>query len=127
VLSRATVVWIFGLVTLVPYGIYYLLYHAERDQYALLISLLLFWIFGFWGVVGPLIGALKVRAVFRAIEQAQKKGNLIEVLRSQQTEDAVIELIALENKIPRFLARKVYKLFAKKYSTLVNEVSGIQK
>lgn len=106
--------WIAGLVSAVPYATYHLLYHAQRDEYALLISFILFWIFGYWGVVGPLLAALKVRAVFRAVEQAQSKGQLIEALQSGETEDALITLIASENHIPRFLAAKVYRLLVKK-------------
>ena len=59
----ATLLWVAGLVTIVPYGTYYLLFHAERDQYALLITLVLFWIFGYWGVVGPVLGACLVVAL----------------------------------------------------------------
>jgi hypothetical protein len=70
-LTKAIVVWVVGLLTAVPYGAYYLLFEAQRDEYALLITLLLFWVFGYWGVVGPLIAAIKVRKVFRAIEQAR--------------------------------------------------------
>jgi hypothetical protein len=42
-----------GLLTIVPYGTYYLFFRAERDQQAMLIALVMFWIFGFWGVVAP--------------------------------------------------------------------------
>mgnify|MGYP001104034740 CR=1 FL=1 len=49
----ATLLWIVGLVTIVPYGTYYLLFHAERDRYALLITPVLFWNFGYWGSRGP--------------------------------------------------------------------------
>lgn len=44
--------WVVGLLTLVPYGTYYLLVHASADQYALLITLVLFWIFSYWGLLG---------------------------------------------------------------------------
>lgn len=108
--------WVAGLLTLVPYGTYYLLYHAERDQYALLITLVLFWIFGFWGVVGPVLGALKVRSVFRAIERARTQGDLMEVLGSNQTREVAIDFIASENRIPRFLAARVYRLLIEKLS-----------
>lgn len=49
----ATLVWVTGLLTIVPYGTYYLFFRAERDQWAMLIALVMFWIFGFWGVVVP--------------------------------------------------------------------------
>ena len=103
--------WIVGLVTLVPFNTYYLLFHAERDQYALLITSVLFWIFGYWGVVGPLLAAIRVRRVFRALELAHASGKLKDALRSRESAEVAIDLIALENKIPRFLAKRVYRLF----------------
>ena len=112
----AILVWIAGLVTIVPYGTYYLFFQAQRHQYAILITLVLFWIFGFWGVVGPILAALKVRAVFRAIEQAQAQGRLAEALRSKETQEVAVDLIASENSIPRFLAIKVYRLLAERLS-----------
>jgi hypothetical protein len=115
-LRWAIAVWILGLLSAVPYGAYYLFYHAQRDEYAFLIVFILFWIFGYWGVVGPLLAALKVRAVFRAIEQAKSRSDLIEALQSSETEDAVIALIASENHIPRFLAAKVYRLLVNRFS-----------
>lgn len=112
----AVLVWVLGLVTIVPYGTYYLFFHAQQDQYAVLITLVLFWIFGFWGVVGPLLAALKVRSVFRAIEQAHAQGKLAEALRSKETQEMAVDLIASENKIPRFLAVKVYRLLLERLS-----------
>ena len=115
-LHWAVLAWIAGLVSAVPYAAYHLFYQAQRDEYALLIVFILFWIFGYWGVVGPLLAALKVRAVFRTIENAKTKGQLLEALQSGETEDAVITLIASENRIPRFLARKVYRLLVNRFS-----------
>lgn len=107
---KATIVWIAGLATLVPWGVWYLLCRAPREQYALLITLILFWVFGYWGVVGPVLMAVKVRAVFRAIERAGAKGELAQALRSDAARDVAIDLIASENRIPRLLAAKVYRL-----------------
>jgi hypothetical protein len=115
-LARAIALWVVGLVTLVPFGTYYLLFHADRDQYALLITLVLFWIFGYWGVVGPLLAALKVRKVFRAIELAKSKDDLEKLLRSEDARQVAIELIASENHIPRFLAARVLKLLLSRLS-----------
>lgn len=56
-LIKAAVIWLLGFLTVVPYATYYLFFEAQREQYALLITLVLFWIFGYWSVVGPLIAA----------------------------------------------------------------------
>jgi len=37
--TRFTVLWVIGLLTLVPYWVYFLLYEATRDQYALYLVL----------------------------------------------------------------------------------------
>lgn len=109
-IAKAIAVWIVGLLTIVPYGTYYLFFEAQRDQYAFLITLVLFWIFGFWGVVGPILAAIKVRRVFRSIERARSKDELLAQLRSPEARDVAIDLIASENHIPRFLAARVLKL-----------------
>jgi hypothetical protein len=110
---RITLLWIVGLLTIVPFATHQLLFVAEHDQYALLITVVLFWIFGFWGVVTPLVAALKVRRVFRALEEAQSRGQLAEALRSDDAREVAIELIASENRIPRFLAARVFRLLAR--------------
>ena len=113
-LVKATLLWVLGLLTLVPYSTYYLFFEASRDQYALLITLVLFWIFGYWGLVGPLLAAVKVRAVFRAIELARTKDELVKALQSPNARDVAVELIATENHIPRFLASRVYELLTRR-------------
>lgn len=115
-IARALFLWIIGLVTVVPYGTYYLFFHATRDQYAALLTLVLFWIFGYWGVVGPLLAALRVRAVFRAIELARSKDDLLVALQRPDTRDVAIDLIASENRIPRFLASRVYQMLVSRLS-----------
>ena len=115
-LTKAVGLWVAGWLTLVPYGTYYLFYQAPREQYALLITSILFWIFGYWSVVGPLLAALKIRAVLRAMESARSKDELIAALGSPDTRDAAIELIASENRIPRFLARRVCGLAVSRLS-----------
>ena len=115
---KAVVVWVVGLLTIVPYGTYYLLYEAQRDQYAFLITGVLFWIFGYWGVVGPLLAAIRVRRVFRSIELAHANGRLEEALRSEEAAEAAIDIIAAENKIPRFLARRVYRMLLNRFGEL---------
>jgi hypothetical protein len=120
-LAKAVVVWVVGLVTVVPYGTYYLLHEARRDEYALVITLVLFWIFGFWGVVGPVLAAIKIRRVLRAIERARTKGDLLTTLRSPEARDVAIDLIASENHIPRFLAVRVYTLLLGRFSATRTE------
>ena len=114
---RAGILWALGLVTLVPYGTYYLLFEAPRDEYALLITAILFWIFGYWALVSPLIMALKVRSVFRAIESAGSRGELAQVLAGAQAKEVAVDLIARENGIPRFLAARVYQMLLARLST----------
>ena len=113
---KAAVVWGIGLVTVVPYGIYYLFFEASKDQYALLITLLLFWILGYWSLIGPLLMGLKVRSVFRAIESARSREDIERMLKGSETKDVVVHFIATENRIPRFLAKRVYDLLLTRLS-----------
>jgi len=109
-LAWAVMLWLAGLLTLVPYGTYYLLYEAPREHYALLITSILFWVFGYWGVAGPVIMLIKVRSVFRAIEVAGSHEQLEQALRSPDARDVAIDLIATESHLPRFLAARIYQL-----------------
>jgi hypothetical protein len=108
------VIWGVGLVTLVPYATYYLLFEAPREQYALLITFVLFWPFGFWGIAGPLLALVKIRRVFRAIERAGTNQELLAALRSPEARDVAIDLIATENHVPRFIATRVYELLERR-------------
>lgn len=108
-LAKAILIWIVGLITFVPYGTYYLLYEAPRERYAILITSILFWIFGYWGVAGPLLMMLKVRSVFRAVESAGSRTELERVLQSPDAEAVAIDLISTENRIPRFVAAWIYQ------------------
>jgi hypothetical protein len=109
-MNIALAIWVTGMLSLVPYGTYYLFFHAQQDQYAFLIIGVLFWIFGYWGVAGPLLAALKIRKVFHAIEHARTQSELQETLRARETREVAVELIAAENRIPRFIAAGVYRL-----------------
>jgi hypothetical protein len=53
---------------------------------------------------------MNVRRVFRAIEQMRAKEDLIEALRSPDTRDVAIDLIASDNHVPRLIAARVYTL-----------------
>ena len=106
---RIALLWMLGLVTIVPAGIYHLLYHARREEYAFLITIVLFWIFGFWGVVSPILVAVRIRHVFKALEMAQSGEEFKKVLSSPDSQDVAILLIASENHIPKFLAKRIYK------------------
>lgn len=112
--TRFAALWVVGLLTLVPYCIYYLLYQAQRDEYALYIVLPLFWIFGYWGIAGPIIAAIRVRQVMRALEAIRTREQLEALIRSPEARETAIDLVARENRLPRFLARWVVALMEKK-------------
>lgn len=107
-LSNALLLWLAGLFTVVPYAVYYLLFQAQRHQYALLIGLTLFWIFGFWGIAGPVILLVKMYRLRRSFEKIGAQEQLEELLHSDNASEVAIELIASENKIPRFIAKLIY-------------------
>ncbi len=64
------------------------------------------------------MAALKVRSVFRSIEQAHTQEKLLEALQSKEAQDAAVEIIASENHIPKFLAVKVYRLLVERFHTV---------
>jgi hypothetical protein len=112
-MSRSTVlaaiVWVIGLVTAVPLAAYHLLFQAPRDQYALLIAFIIGWVFLYWSVVGPVLMLLKLRRVYRGFRQVRSADDLRRRLSDGQTEDVLIDWIAREHRIPKFLARRAYR------------------
>jgi hypothetical protein len=113
VIARAAAIWVLGLVTLVPLAIYHLLFEASRDQYALLIVFVLFWIFGYWGLVGVILTGLKLRSVSRAVRMARSPEELRKAVASPEARDVAIDLIAKDNHVPRFVAAFVLDLLVK--------------
>lgn len=106
--KRITAIWVIGMITAVPYSAYYLLFEASREEYAFVITFILFWVFGFWGLIGPIVSAIKVRNVLKSLESARSKEELQNIVKSRKSEEALIGFIASENKIPKFIARRIY-------------------
>lgn len=111
---RIIILWVLGLIVIVPYSIYSLLFTAQPDQYAFLIVAPLFWIFGFWGVVGPLIAAWRVHRLMSALDKAGSSSELREAYENNAGKEVVIDLIASENRIPKFIARRLYTMVVKR-------------
>jgi len=108
-LVRITFLWVLGLVTIVPLAVYRLLFLAERHEYAFLIAVSLFWVFGFWGIVGPMLAIGRVRRFVTLLESARSADDMRKRLTDPDGQKLAIELIASEHHIPRWLARIVYK------------------
>jgi hypothetical protein len=105
---RITILWVLGIILLVPYALYRLLFVAQPDEYAFLIVFPLFWIFGYWGVVGPIFAAVKGHRLIRALEKAGDPEGLKRAFDEHEGDEVLIELIRTENRIPRWLARKIF-------------------
>ena len=71
-------------------------------------------------MVGPILTAIKIRRVFRAIETAQSNEKLEEILKSTEAQEAAVDLIASENHIPKFLAKKLFFAAIRKLSVKEN-------
>jgi hypothetical protein len=106
----ATVVWVVGLLTAVPWATWYLLFEAPRESYALLIVGILFWIFGYWSLVGPVLLVVKGRSVMRALERARSAGEAITTLEGPVAREVATDFLAAETRMPRFVARRLYDL-----------------
>lgn len=126
---RVVLLWIVGMVTIVPYSVYRLFTDATRDEYAFLIVMPLFWIFGYWGVVTPLMMAYKIHKLMRALDLAKSDDERKKLLLSPESKEMAIELIAEENHIPKFAARWIVnkiaaRLAAKAATGQTNEPSS---
>ncbi len=110
----AALVWLVGLFTVVPYAAWHLLFHAPREQYPLLITFVLFWMFGYWGVAVPIVTIVKVRSIWRRLEQATNVDERRRLLLSPESREVAIDIIASETGLPRFVARRVYATVARR-------------
>jgi hypothetical protein len=66
--------------------------------------------------MGPLLTAYKIRQVFKALELAADGNELKCLLQSGGAEEVAIDLIAKENRIPKFLARKVFRYAVRRFA-----------
>ncbi len=114
---RITLVWIIGALIIIPYSVYNLIYHAQPEQYVFLIIMPLFWLFGFWGVVGPLIIAYRIRKLMNALESAEDAPSLRDAFARNEGKDVMLELIAKENRIPRLMAGWIYERVVEKLAS----------
>jgi len=105
----AAIVWVIGLVTGVPLTTWHLLFHAPREQYAMLIAFIIGWVFVYWSIVGPLLMLVKLRSVCQSLRQVRSVDGLRRKLWEGETEDLIVDWIARENRIPKFLARRAYR------------------
>lgn len=121
---RIVLLWIIGGIIIIPYAVYHLVFTAQRDEYAFLIVIPLFWIFGFWGVVAPLIAAYKVHRLMKSLDQATSQAALHAAYERNDGREIIIDLIAKDNKIPRFIARRLYDRVATKLAAHNPSVSA---
>lgn len=101
-------IWLLGWLTLVPYCLYLLFFEATRDQYALLIMLPVGWVFFYWPIVTPILGALKIRRYMKLLDNREQLMAQLRADYADGGEEPVIDFLARENKIPRFIARRLF-------------------
>ncbi len=77
---------------------------------------MLFWIFGFWGVVGPILSALKIHSIIQVLEKTNSGEDLKNLIQSSESQDVVIDTVTSENHVPRFIASRIYSLLIKRLS-----------
>lgn len=115
---RVTLLWIAGMVTIVPYAVYRLFTDAARDEMAFLIVIPFFWTFGFWGVVTPMMMAYKIHKLMRALDLAKSDDERKKLLLSPESKELAIEMMAEENHIPKFVARWMVNKLAVRLANL---------
>jgi hypothetical protein len=121
---RIVVLWVLGMIILIPLSLYRLLFNAQPEEYAFLIVAPLFWVFGFWGAVGPLLAAQRIRRLMKALEKAQDAAQARAAWEENGGDEAAVNLIASENRLPKFLARWLYHRVKRK---LLPEESADQR
>ena len=121
---RILVLWVLGMIILIPLSLYRLLFHAHPQEYAFLIVAPLFWVFGFWGVVGPMLAAQRIHRLMKALGKAQDAAQARAAWEENGGDEAAVDLIASENRLPKFLARWLYNRVKRR---LLPEESAAQR
>jgi hypothetical protein len=110
-MKKFLIIWLAGMLTLVPYSGWHLLFYAPKEQYPFLIAFILFWFFGYWSLAGPLITIIKLRSLYKKFET---DGDRKALLLNPDTHSAAVDIIASEVKIPRLIIKRIYPLLIKK-------------
>ncbi len=85
---------------------------VTHENTATLIVLPFAWIFGYWGIVGPLLAAWKIRQLQSVLEQhcERRAQGLDPDVTEQDVEDALTRLASQENPIPERWARRLVRV-----------------
>lgn len=111
-LSAVVIVWVLGLFTVVPLCVWLLLTQGDRDNAALLIVLPLFWLFGYFPTIMPIVTVLRIRRWMRLLDDPQRLLDALRELPDGAGEAECIRLIARENRVPQFVVRWLYRRVA---------------
>lgn len=103
------VIYIAGCLTLVPWCVWTLLTTATRDQYALLIVLPFAWVLSYWPMMGSLVAAWNIHRFMKKLDTLKTTEDIRQAFLAHGVDDAVIDMIARENRLPVWLVRKVAK------------------
>jgi hypothetical protein len=115
-IARVFALWIVGLLTLVPYAVYRLFFLAERGEYAFLIAISLFWIFGFWGLAGPWVAVYQIRRIARLIRAAKSADELRMLLADPKVQDQLFDWAARESNVPKCVLKFLWGKVARRLS-----------
>ena len=121
--------YLIGLVAVVAMSIWYLFIdYAGREWLAFLIVMPFAWALGFWPVILPVLSAIKVWRLMRNLETL---GDRIEPSAATTAADAKQQLLetltdvaVAENRLPRWLARRVASKVIQAAERQVNEETG---
>ena len=103
------VVYVAGLIGLAWWSLTGLFGGAPKEDWALMIVLPLAWLFSFWPIVGSLLLALKWRGLMKSLDTVDarlRSGESVRPDTRTEVVDALVDLAARENGVPRFVARR---------------------
>lgn len=116
------VIYLIGLVLTWGASIWFLFVdYAGKDWIPLLVVLPPAWTLSFWPMVGSLLLVLKIRSLHGTLEAMAKRarlnGGTMQETDRQELTDLAVELVASEQKIPRFVARWMVRPVIARLST----------
>lgn len=106
-MKKLVLIWILGMVTLVPATIYHMIFVAESLSF-LAFGFVFFWVFGYWSVFVPMFKLYRVRKLYKKVSTRE---DFLEFVKNGESKEVVVTSLSNDSGIPEFILERIYDKF----------------
>jgi len=106
-MKKLVLVWILGMVTLVPATIYHMLFIAESLSFWAF-GFVFFWVFGYWSCFVPLYKLYRVRKLYKTVSTRE---DFLEFVKNGESREVAVTSLSDNSGIPEFIMERIYDKF----------------